>query len=119
MAAGSAGTLLMLAPPTVGEWAYYPGFFLLGFGGPGIQISTFHLANLYPTASGSLIAASTALFDAGTAVFFAFSLATASGDMQEAKVSLDLERIPCEIRGQVLSDHDRLESIGAQHADGS
>lgn len=73
------GTLLMLAPPTVGEWVYYPGFFLLGFGGPGIQISTFHLANLYPTASGSLIAASTALFDAGTAVFFGFSLATASG----------------------------------------
>ena len=104
-AAQIAGTLLMLAQPTVGDWALFPGFFLLGFGGPGVQvrrcpgtrrvtsftltcrplpptqIATFHLANLFPSASGSLIAASTALFDAGTAVFFAFSLATVDGPL--------------------------------------
>ena len=73
------GTLLMLAFPLgVGEWCLYPGFFLLGFGGPGVQMATFHLANLFPSYSGSLIAASTALFDAGTAVFFGFALATTS-----------------------------------------
>jgi len=75
----TSGGLLMLARGALGDEVLYPGFFLLGFGGPGIQIATFHLANLFPEVSGSLIAGSTALFDAGTAVFFAFSLASASG----------------------------------------
>lgn len=75
-AAQIVGTLLMLAQPLVGSWVLFPGYFFLGFGGPGVQIATFHLANLFPPVSGSLIAAATALFDAGTAVFFFFSLAT-------------------------------------------
>ena len=48
------------------------GFFALGFGGPGVQKATFHMAHLFPKHSGSLIAGSTALFDGGTVVFAAF-----------------------------------------------
>jgi len=71
-----AGSLLMLVQPSGGpDWTLFVGYFLLGFGGPGIQLATFHLANLFPAVSGSIIAAGTALFDAGTAVFLAFYFA--------------------------------------------
>eukprot|EP00966_Prymnesium_polylepis_P116671 2696746-Prymnesium_polylepis.1 len=62
----------MLVRPILGDGSLYVGFFLLGFGGPGVQMATFHMAQLFPRHSGSLIAANTALFDAGTAIFACF-----------------------------------------------
>ena len=73
------GCLCMLMHSTGhGGGFLYVGFFLLGFGGPGIQKATFHMSNLFPAHAGSLIAASTALFDAGTAVFTGFLAARRS-----------------------------------------
>ena len=72
------GTLFMLAQPSVGAWILYPGFFLLGFGGPGVQIATFHLANLFPRYSGSLIAAS-------TVVSFGLTMVSAEPTNEKAK----------------------------------
>jgi MFS family permease len=74
-----AGSLLMVGQPLIGDAALYAGFFLLGFGGPGIQMATFHMAHLFPKHSGSLIAGSTALFDAGSAIFAIFYQVTRHG----------------------------------------
>ena len=57
----------------------YVGYFLLGFGGTGIQTATFHLANLFPNIQGTLLAASTAIFDGSTIVFPIFYSLTESG----------------------------------------
>ena len=73
----------------------YIGFFLLGFGGPGVQKATFHMAHLFPSASGSLIAASTALFDGGSVIFALFYSLTDAG-------SLDLETCWLGYAGAVL-----------------
>ena len=47
------------------------GFGLLGFSGPGIQMPTLHLANLFPDGGGSALYMSSqaAAFDGGTIVF--------------------------------------------------
>lgn len=72
-----AGALAMVAFSLGSGYGFLAGgFFLLGFGGPGIQMATFHMAHLFPNYSGSLIAGSTALFDAGTAVFAVFYAVT-------------------------------------------
>jgi len=47
------------------------GFALLGFSGPGIQMPTLHLANLFPDGGGAALYMSSqaAAFDGGTAIF--------------------------------------------------
>ena len=49
------------------------GFFIIGFAGPGIQMPTLHLANLFPSENGGTgalyMSAQAAAFDGGTAVF--------------------------------------------------
>ena len=66
----------------------YVGFFLIGFGGPGIQMATFHMANLFPSMSGTLMAGSTSLFDAGTAIFAGFRAVSATVDLSTCCVVL-------------------------------
>ena len=43
-----AGALVLVARGALGDGALYMGFFMLGFGGPGIQMATFHMAQLFP-----------------------------------------------------------------------
>lgn len=49
------------------------GFFIIGFAGPGLQMPTLHLANLFPSNTGGTgalyMSAQAAAFDGGTAVF--------------------------------------------------
>jgi MFS family permease len=45
------------------------GFALLGFAGPGIQLPTLHLANLFSEGAAFFMSAQAAAFDGGTAVF--------------------------------------------------
>jgi MFS family permease len=55
------------------------GFGLVGFSGPGIQMPTLHLANLFPTKNGGTgafyMSAQAAAFDGGTIIFFLVRLA--------------------------------------------
>ncbi|KAL3930195.1 MAG: hypothetical protein SGARI_004553, partial [Bacillariaceae sp.] len=55
------------------------GFGMVGFAGPGIQMPTLHLANLFPAENGGTgalyMSAQAAAFDGGTIVFFLLRLA--------------------------------------------
>lgn len=59
-------------------YCFSVGFFLLGFAGPGIQMPTLHLANLFPSKTGGTgafyMSAQAAAFDGGTAIFALFRL---------------------------------------------
>mmetsp|Transcript_22259 Transcript_22259/g.46893 ORF Transcript_22259/g.46893 Transcript_22259/m.46893 type:complete len:493 (-) Transcript_22259:3099-4577(-) len=54
------------------------GFYVIGFAGPGIQMPTLHLANLFPSKTGGTgafyMSAQAAAFDGGTAVFAVYRM---------------------------------------------
>ena len=50
------------------------GFLLIGIAGPGIQISSFHLFEVYPKYTGTLMQISTSAFDAGSLLYALFLL---------------------------------------------
>eukprot|EP00536_Pseudo-nitzschia_multiseries_P006242 jgi/Psemu1/296180/fgenesh1_pm.130_\ len=54
-------------------YSFALGFSIIGFAGPGIQMPTLHLANLFPSKTGGAgalyMSAQAAAFDGGTAVF--------------------------------------------------
>eukprot|EP00735_Rhodelphis_limneticus_P000618 TRINITY_DN11138_c0_g1::TRINITY_DN11138_c0_g1_i1::g.6513::m.6513 TRINITY_DN11138_c0_g1::TRINITY_DN11138_c0_g1_i1::g.6513 ORF type:complete len:416 (+),score=120.18,sp/Q04991/FMP42_YEAST/20.74/2e-19,MFS_1/PF07690.11/2.3e-18,SPW/PF03779.9/8.3e+03,SPW/PF03779.9/0.071,DUF805/PF05656.9/1.6e+03,DUF805/PF05656.9/1e+02,DUF805/PF05656.9/0.48,DUF805/PF05656.9/2.1e+03 TRINITY_DN11138_c0_g1_i1:202-1449(+) len=50
------------------------GYGILGFSGPGIQLSMLHLSNMFPRHRGLLLSLSTAAFDASTLVFLFFQI---------------------------------------------
>lgn len=65
------GLGLLLCSFEQSYWNLLVGFALLGFSGPGIQMPTLHLANLFPEGGGGALYMSSqaAAFDGGTAIF--------------------------------------------------
>lgn len=53
---------------------YFIGYTLLAIGGPFLFISTFHLANLFPKYSGSILALITGTFDSSSALFLVYKV---------------------------------------------
>ncbi|CCH59184.1 hypothetical protein TBLA_0B03430 [Henningerozyma blattae CBS 6284] len=53
---------------------YFIGYICLALGGPFLFISTFHLANIYPARSGSILALLTGTFDSSSALFLIYRL---------------------------------------------
>lgn len=65
---------LLLASNIHNFYSLLAGLALLGFAGPGIQMPTLHLSNLFSNGSALFMSCQAAAFDGGTAVFALFRL---------------------------------------------
>lgn len=70
----STGALLLAFAADLPFDGHIPGFLFLGLGGPFIYISSFHLANAFPTHSTLIRSAITGAFDSSSALFLFLSL---------------------------------------------
>jgi len=80
----ACGVLIFLTYEYIGENFLYPGYFLLGFGGPGIQIPTLQFSTLFPGHSGAIMSTNAALFDGSAVIFLLFKLSYFQGVSWEA-----------------------------------
>ncbi|KAI9045954.1 putative MFS transporter Fmp42 [Aspergillus affinis] len=74
------GSLLLSLAPAVPFDAYIPGYLALSVGGPFVFISSFQLSNTFPTHSGLILSSLTGAFDASSALFLIFRLASEASD---------------------------------------
>jgi MFS family permease len=65
---------LLLASNVHSFYSLLAGVALLGFAGPGVQMPTLHLSNLFSNGSALFMSCQAAAFDGGTAVFALFRL---------------------------------------------
>lgn len=63
------GALLIAFGSSLPFDGYIPGFLLLSLGGPLIYVSSFHLANAFPTHSTAILSALMGAFDSSNALF--------------------------------------------------
>eukprot|EP00475_Leptophrys_vorax_P043045 TRINITY_DN8162_c0_g1_i1.p1 TRINITY_DN8162_c0_g1~~TRINITY_DN8162_c0_g1_i1.p1 ORF type:complete len:495 (+),score=110.98 TRINITY_DN8162_c0_g1_i1:43-1527(+) len=73
-----AGMLLLAisAHPEFSFEGYLPAMVLIGFWGPGVQVSLFHLSNLFPTRASSVTALISGTFQLGFTIFLIFKFVT-------------------------------------------
>ncbi|CCF56627.1 hypothetical protein KAFR_0B03300 [Kazachstania africana CBS 2517] len=87
---GIIGSLFLTLASSMFIWAsslplffdpYLAGYILLAIGGPFVFISSFQLANSFPTKSGSILALLTGAFDSSSALFVLYRICYQKGSL--------------------------------------
>jgi len=68
------GCLLLWGYQSLGEGVLFPGYFLLGFGGPSVQLASLPVAELFPARRSMMVGIMAASFDIASLFFLVFKL---------------------------------------------